>query len=227
MSIDTNTGIISGTPTAAGTTSVTISATNATGTDSETLVLTITNGIPSAPTNLNATYSTMLNGWFNLTWTDNSNNETGFTVQSLSGTTWTTYSTVAANVTTYTRTGLSMPSGPYTMRVIATGSAGNSSPSNQVTFSIPTPPSMPDTLIATPGTAKVVLTWTAVSGATNYNISRSLTSGSGYTVIKYNQGGTTYTDSAVTSGTTYYYKINYNTSDGGSLPCNPVSATPL
>ena len=47
LAINTGTGLISGTPTAAGTTNVTISATNANGTDSRTLVLTVT--APPAP----------------------------------------------------------------------------------------------------------------------------------------------------------------------------------
>jgi len=189
--------------------------------------LTVTNPIPAAPSNVTPTWATMLNGWLKLTWTDNSSNETGFTIQTLSGTTWNTYATVAANTTTYTRTGLNMPSGPYNLRVIATGTAGNSAPSNQVTFSIPTPPTMPDTLVATPGSGQVALSWTAVSGANNYNIQRATASGGPYTVIKYNNAGTTYTDTSVTNGTTYYYKVNYNVNGvGASYYCSPVSATP-
>jgi hypothetical protein len=45
LSVNTGTGVISGTPTATGTSNVNISATNATGTGSATLVLTITNGL--------------------------------------------------------------------------------------------------------------------------------------------------------------------------------------
>jgi mono/diheme cytochrome c family protein len=46
LSVDTNTGIISGMPSAVGTTNITISATNGAGTDSKTLVLTVTLGPP-------------------------------------------------------------------------------------------------------------------------------------------------------------------------------------
>jgi hypothetical protein len=184
-------------------------------------------GAPVAPSNLVATWATALNGWFTLNWTDNSNNETGFTVQSYNGSTWNTYSSVAANVTTYTRTGLTMPSGPYTMRVVATNAAGNSAPSNQVTFSLPTPPSGPTGLVATPGTAQVALSWDAVTGASNYNIQRATASGGPFSILKYNNNGTTYTDTTVTSGTTYYYEVNWNSSAGGSLwSTPPASATP-
>lgn len=48
LTINTTTGVISGTPTTAGVTSVTISATNGIGTDTKTLVITI-NSILLAP----------------------------------------------------------------------------------------------------------------------------------------------------------------------------------
>ncbi|HSI08117.1 MAG TPA: fibronectin type III domain-containing protein, partial [Rariglobus sp.] len=160
------------------------------------------------------------------TWTDNATNETGFTIQSYNGSTWSTYATVAANATTYTRTGLNMPSGPYTLRVIATGSAGNSAPSNQVTLSIPAPPAGPAGLTATPGTGQIALSWNAVSGASNYNISRATASAGPYSVIKYNQAGTTYANTGTTAGTTYYYKVCYNVSGSGSSNyAGPASAT--
>ena len=308
LSVNTSTGAITGTPSASGTSSVTLSATNGGGVGTATLTLTVSAGpiaaisvspataavasgstqqfsavakdslgnaldpqpaiawtasgggtiagnglftagssaggpytvtatsgsisgtatvsvLPAAPSNLAATWATMLNGWYKLTWTDNSTNESGFAIQSLSGTTWTTLASVAANVTSYTRTGLNMPSGPYTLRVIATGSSGNSAASNQVSFSIPTPPSMPNTLVATAGASGVNLTWGAVSGATSYTIMRSATSGtSGFSTLKANQSGTSYLDTTAVSGTTYWYKACYNVSGvGTSLYGSPVS----
>jgi len=184
-------------------------------------------GPPAAPTSVVATWATMLNGWFKLTWTDNSNNETGFAVQSYNGSTWSNYGSAAANATTYTRTGLNMPSGPYTMRVIATNAAGSSAPSNQVTFSLPAAPPGPTGLTATPGTAKVTLAWTPVSGASDYNIARATASAGPYTTIKYNNAPASYIDTTAVTGTTYYYKVSYNVSGlGSSLYCSPVSATP-
>jgi hypothetical protein len=184
-------------------------------------------GVPAAPSNLAATWATMLNGWFKLTWTDNSSNETGFTIQSYNGTTWTTFATVGQNATSYTRTGIAMPSGPYTMQVVATNPTGTSTPSNQVTFSLPTPPAGPTGLTATPGTGQVALTWNSVSGASNYSIQRATASGGPYSVIKYNNPTTSYTDTSVISGTTYYYEVNWNDSAGGSLwSTPPASATP-
>ncbi|MBC8010405.1 MAG: lamin tail domain-containing protein, partial [Burkholderiales bacterium] len=50
LAVNTSTGLVTGTPTAAGASSVTISATNTTGTGSATLALTITTGGGGAPT---------------------------------------------------------------------------------------------------------------------------------------------------------------------------------
>jgi hypothetical protein len=66
-----------------------------------------------------------------------------------------------------------------------------------------------------------------VSGANNYSLARATASGGPFSVIKYNNNGTTYTDSTVTNGTTYYYEVNWNGSGGASLwSTPPASATP-
>jgi titin len=220
-SIDSS-GLFSAT-TAGGPFTVTAASGSASGTAS----VTVADSVPGAPSNLAATWATMLNGWFKLTWTDNATNETGFTIQSYNGSAWSTYATVAADATTYTRTGLNMPSGPYTLRVVANGSAGNSSPSNQVTFSIPAAPAGPSGLTAVPGNTQVVVSWTEVPGASNYNVQRATASAGPYTVIKYNNLGTSYTSTGLANGTTYYYKVNYNVNGvGASLYSGPVAAMP-
>jgi hypothetical protein len=61
-----------------------------------------------------------------LSWTDNSNNESGFRIErSSAGTSFTQIATVAANVTTYLDAGLAN-STAYSYRVCAYNSAGNS-----------------------------------------------------------------------------------------------------
>jgi hypothetical protein len=66
----------------------------------------------------------------NLSWTDNSNNETGFKVErSTDGTTFTQIATVGANVTMYGNTGLSALT-EYDYRVRAYNVGGNSTYSN-------------------------------------------------------------------------------------------------
>ena len=72
----------------------------------------------------------------NLTWTDNSNNETGFTVQrklsTETDTAWKAVKTLAADAKVYTDTGLTA-SKTYNYRVYASNASGNSGYSNVAT----------------------------------------------------------------------------------------------
>lgn len=54
---------------------------------------------------------------------------------------------------------------------------------------------------------KLKLTWSKVSGATSYNIYRSTSKSGTYTLIKKQCKNTTYTNSSLTNGKKYYYKI--------------------
>src|SRR5213082_2294484 len=89
----------------------------------------------------------------------------------------------------------------------AVNSAGTSSNSNQASATpVCSLPGVPSGLSATPGNAQVSLSWAAASGATSYNVKRSTTSGTGYGTIA-NATGTSYTNSGLTNGTTYYYVV--------------------
>lgn len=86
--------------------------------------------VPGAPTNLTANAAST--NQINLAWTDNANNETGFKIErSINGTSFTEIATVAANVTSYSNTGLA-GSTTYFYRVRASNSGGNSAYSNTV-----------------------------------------------------------------------------------------------
>jgi hypothetical protein len=77
---------------------------------------------PAAPTSTMAT--AISSSKIALSWTDNSNNETGFRIQrSTNGVTFTVRANVGANVTTYTDTGLT-PGTTYYYRVGAFNSCG-------------------------------------------------------------------------------------------------------
>ncbi|WP_077612120.1 LamG-like jellyroll fold domain-containing protein [Clostridium sp. Marseille-P2415] len=81
-------------------------------------------------------------------------------------------------------------------------------------------------LKAVGGDSKVDLTWNAVTDATSYTIKRSTIAGGPYTTIATGVTGTSYTDTDVTNGTTYYYVVTaiINGSEGWSS--NEASATP-
>ena len=85
----------------------------------------------------------------------------------------------------------------------------------------------PDGLTATGGDNQVGLSWTAVSGATSYNIKRATSSGGAYTTISTpgTVTGTTYTDSTAVNNSTYYYVFSAVTPYGESANSVQASAT--
>jgi pimeloyl-ACP methyl ester carboxylesterase len=85
---------------------------------------------PSAPSNLTAT--AVSSSQINLSWSDNSGNETGFKIERKMGSTgtWTQVANVGANVKSYSNTGLSAGTAYY-YRVRAYNSSGNSGYSNE------------------------------------------------------------------------------------------------
>jgi hypothetical protein len=86
---------------------------------------------PAIPTNLAATVASTTK--VNLTWTDNSNNETGFRVQrSTNNSTWTTVTTTSPNATSYQVTGLTTNT-LYYFRIRASGAVSNSANTSSVT----------------------------------------------------------------------------------------------
>ena len=87
------------------------------------------------------------------------------------------------------------------------------------------PPATPASLQATAGNAQVSLSWTASTGASSYALKRSTTSGGPYTQMS-TPSATTYMDTGLTNGTTYYYVVAAVNSAGSSANSNQASATP-
>ena len=87
-------------------------------------------------------------------------------------------------------------------------------------------PYVPTGLAATPGASEVSLVWTASQSAASYSVLRSTTSGSGFVSIASGLTATSYTDTTVTNGTTYYYEVTATDSQGTSAASAQVSATP-
>jgi endoglucanase len=99
-------------------------------------------------------------------------------------------------------------------------------PSTGGTTPTPSKPAAPTGLTAGAGDGQVSLSWNSVSGADSYNVKRSTTSGGPYTTVAANVTATSYTDSTVTNGTTYYYVVSAVNGVGESMNSSQVSATP-
>jgi hypothetical protein len=93
---------------------------------------------PNAPSNLTAT--PISSSQINLTWQDNSGDETGFEIERKTGSgSYSQIATVGAGVTSYSNTALSA-STTYYYRVRAYNAAGNSGYSNEASATTPLPP---------------------------------------------------------------------------------------
>jgi hypothetical protein len=71
----------------------------------------------------------------------------------------------------------------------------------------------------------VSLSWNASAGATSYNVKRGTASGGPYTTVS-SPTTTSYTDTGLTNGTTYYYVVTAVNSYGESASSSEVSAKP-
>ncbi|MGH7952171.1 MAG: RICIN domain-containing protein, partial [Limisphaerales bacterium] len=124
-----------------------------------------------------------------------------------------------ATVTQFALPG-NLPSGTYSLVVVANGN-----PSAPMTFTY-SPPSAPTGLAATAGNAQASVSWNSVSGATSYTLLRSTTSGLYYLPVT-NTTGTSYTDSGLVNGMTYYYVVGALGSGGLSDYSSQASVTPV
>lgn len=94
-----------------------------------------------------------------------------------------------------------------------------------------TAPGAPTSLQAVAGDTQVSLSWAAPaadggSGITSYKIYRGASPGGETLLVNPAGTGTTYTDSAVTNGSTYYYQVSAVNAIGESARSNEASATP-
>lgn len=86
-------------------------------------------------------------------------------------------------------------------------------------------PGTPTGLTAQGGDSKATLSWTAAGGAASYSIYRGVTSGA-ETLLKTGVTGTTFTDTGLTNGTTYFYQVTAVNTVGESSRSTEASVMP-
>src|SRR5207249_2081642 len=133
------------------------------------------------------------------------------------------------NVTSFTNTGLTNGV-TYFYKVRAVNSVGLSPLSTEASATPSTTPSAPQNLQASAGTGNITLTWHAPStnggtAITGYKVYRSTSSGTetGYVSLG---NVTSYINTGLTPGVTYFYKVLAVNSIGLSPLSNEASATP-
>lgn len=109
--------------------------------------------------------------------------------------------------------GTSLPAGIYSYAQLSGRYPNNFLPGGSGSITVasaavsgPGPVLPPTGVAAVAANAQVSLSWNACLGATNYNVKRATISGGPYTTVA-SLPGTSYTDTGLTNGTTYYYVV--------------------
>jgi beta-glucanase (GH16 family) len=181
---------------------------------------------PAAPSGLTAT--AVSSSQINLSWTASSG-ATSYNVKraTVSGGPYTTVAT-GVTATSFSDTGLAAATTYYYV-VSAVNGGGESANSTQASAmtQAASPPSAPGNLTATsPSKKKITLNWTDNSNNEDgFKIERS-TDGVNFTQITTMAANTArYTNTGLTSGTTYYYRVRAYNASGNSPYSNTASAT--
>jgi fibronectin type 3 domain-containing protein len=160
-----------------------------------------------------------------LTWNPVAN-ASGYNVQR-SLTSGASYLVIAENLASTTFTNIGLTDGTnYYYVVSATNAAGEGANSTEVSaLPLPPLPAVPTGLSALAANGTIWLNWNSSANATGYNVFRSQIAGGFDTKLASNVSSTTYTDTNVTPGVTYYYSLTATNPAGQSDFSGQASAT--
>ena len=178
---------------------------------------------PAAPTNLAATAG---NGQVSLSWTA-SPGATGYTVMH-STTSGGPYAIMKTGMTATSFNDAGLTNGiTYYYVVSASNARGESPQSNQASampMGIPAPPANLTATSGAAGSKSIILNWTASPGATGYLVYRATSAYGTYSLIKTGLAATTYSNTGLRAGKTYYYKVKAVNTAGKSTYSNIAHA---
>jgi fibronectin type 3 domain-containing protein len=177
--------------------------------------------LPPDPSSLQTTLVTT--GEIDLAWQDNSDNEDGFNLYRQTGGSGDFFlvASLPADTTSYKDASLSAGT-LYTYHLQAFNLAG---PSGVDELSVTTVTAAPTSVSASPGNGQVTVSWTAPTGAATFNVYKSTTrGGEGSTPYQTGLTTTSFTDTGLTNGSTYYYEVTAVDSGGESSLSSEVSA---
>ncbi|WP_166437305.1 LamG-like jellyroll fold domain-containing protein [Niastella caeni] len=213
LSIDASTGVISGTPTTAGTTAVTINATNGNGTGTAVLMITVNNSVaPAAPVGLTTTVVNTTQ--IRLSWTTADGANSYSVKRSL--TAGGPYTTIQTGITGTSFVDAN-PAFEVNNYYVVTAFSGNLESGNSGEVFGNVPPAIPSKPVIVIKNNELDLQWDAAAGAVTYKVKRATVAGGPYTVIA-QVSATSHADMNVANGTGYYYVVSSmgNTLESGN-----------
>ncbi len=193
-------------------------------------VVTATTAATNAPSGLVARAAS--GERIDLTWKDNSLDETGFRIERSTdaGATWSSAGQAPAGATRFTDTGLS-PLTTYHYRVRSFNTLGESVPSARAsaTTLAPAPAAPADLAAAATSTTEVALTWSDRSGdEQGFRLERTSDGGGRWVAVATLAPGTAaYTDRNLSPNTAYAYRIRAFNVGGDSANSNTATVSTL
>jgi len=123
--------------------------------------------------------------------------------------------------TNATAPNVALTAGQHIMRFFFEGGAWNL---HHITLTA-NPLAPPQNVTATGGSSQIGLSWNAVNGATGYVIKRSASSGGPFVDLATGVSGTTYANTGLADGATWYYTVAANGLPGVGASSSTASAT--
>lgn len=203
LSLNTATGIISGSPTGLGQSEVTLTATNAIGSGTATLILKVLNN--QAPAAITSVVASIVNTTqIKLSWPASAT-ATAYSVKR-SLTAGGPYTTIQAAITLNSFTDPA-PVPEVNNYYVITAFTGDMESANSNVVFANVPPGIPSRPVVTNQSDRISLQWDAANGASSYKVKRGTVSGGPYTTVA-TVSTTSYTDTNVTSGNPYFYVLS-------------------